>query len=73
MSAGPIAAERASHRVPRASTPNVSRVCLAGPAGPAGRPRYCGRLQSRSIVSALAEVSCADCLAAVRADQEARA
>jgi hypothetical protein len=63
MSAGPIRAEREAHRVPRVSTTNANRVCRATPGGHA----YCGR-HSAPLVSSWDEVTCADCLAARRAD-----
>lgn len=70
MSNGPIAQWWKSHAPVRVSTPDSKRVCASGPAPGRG---YCGR-SSAPIVQVpkdAAKVTCADCLAAARADAEA--
>lgn len=65
MSEGPIAQWWKSHEPERVSTPNSERVCFFHPtAGSA----YCGRKKVRVTVTR-SEVKCADCRAALHADQ----
>lgn len=64
MSEGPIKRERDAWKPVEASTPDVQRVCM----GVKGRG-YCGRRSGR-LVGDWAAVSCADCIAARRADEE---
>lgn len=64
MSAGPIKAEREGFRRPDVSTPNNVRVCKRGE----GRAGYCGRISAKTMTDSWAEVVCADCIAAGRAD-----
>ncbi|MFF8188853.1 hypothetical protein ACF044_16490 [Microbacterium sp. NPDC016588] len=45
----------------------TARICLAGITGSRG---YCGR-KATSAATAVADVTCKDCSAAVRADQQA--
>lgn len=66
MSEGPIKQWRDAHTAGRVSTPDAHRVCA--PDIDKGRA-YCGRKNSRTDV--WARVTCADCQAARRADEEA--
>ena len=64
MSEGPIKAERDAWKPPRVSTTNRERVCLQHLGASLA---YCGRRLYASTTN-LAGVTCADCLAAWRAD-----
>lgn len=65
MSAGPIAQERAGHKVGQISTPDAHRVCAKGDPGRG----YCGRKADSKTTEHWALVVCADCWAARRADE----
>ncbi|GAA4762450.1 hypothetical protein GCM10023351_01090 [Microbacterium gilvum] len=70
MSAGPISQERAAHKPPTVSTTDAARVC-----GPTQDPSrgYCGRKATGAKrATGWNEVTCADCMAARRADEEER-
>jgi hypothetical protein len=66
MSEGPIKQWRDSQKPPRVSTANVDRVCMS--VGASLRS-YCGR-RSPHVSHLWDAVTCADCQAAHRADQE---
>jgi hypothetical protein len=63
MSEGPIKEEREAWRPPVVSTSSSSRVCARATGGRA----LCGR-RKVSMVSRISDATCADCLAAARAD-----
>ncbi|MFD4957131.1 hypothetical protein [Microbacterium sp. NPDC058389] len=67
MSDGPIAHWWKSHAPVRVSTPDNKRVCASGPVNGRG---YCGRSKAPivQVPQDAAKVTCADCLAAARAD-----
>ena len=66
MSNGPIQRERAAHRMPPTQPSARDRLHLVH----IDRPGfgYCGR-RNASVTPDLTKVTCADCLAALRADQ----
>lgn len=64
MSEGPIKRERAAWAPRDVSTPDASRVCKATRESRG----YCGRTKTKARVEDWAEVTCADCFAAARAD-----
>lgn len=66
MSEGPIKREREAWEPPRVSTPNKDRVCFR--AESSLPVTYCGRRPVR-VTADLAAVNCADCTAALRADE----
>lgn len=68
MSAGPIAQERAGHKVAPTSTVDTHRACAAGAPGHG----YCGRQADKLTTADWALVRCVDCDAARRADAAAR-
>lgn len=68
MSEGPIKAWRDSWKPPTISTPQSTAVHGAGPT--LGRA-YCGR-KTHAVTGHIGEVTCADCLAGIRADAEPR-
>lgn len=71
MSAGPIKNMRDAWKPPKVSTTDADRVC--GPSDRAGRG-YCGRsAKGAKRTEDWAQVVCADCDAARRADQQAGA
>lgn len=72
MSAGPIRQERQAHSASPVSTTAKDRVCAAGTAagGTLGRS-YCGR-QKGALSKSWIGVTCQDCMAARRADEEKR-
>lgn len=65
VSAGPIAQDRAAHLTPRASTTEKDRTCAEGAPGRG----YCGR--KTKTPTAWTAVTCTDCHAARRADEQA--
>lgn len=68
MSEGPIKHWRDAHKPGAVSTPDAHRVCA--PNTDTGRA-YCGRKNNRTDV--WDRVTCTDCKAARRADEEVRA
>ncbi len=64
MSNGPIQRERDAWKPLEVSTSDRARVCF----DVKGRG-YCGRSSSKERMSVWSKVSCADCLAAARADE----
>lgn len=67
MSEGPIKQWRDAHKPPVVSTTDTERICA--PNIETGRA-YCGRKNKRTDV--WERVTCSDCHAAARADEEAR-
>lgn len=67
MSEGPIKAERDAWKPPRVSTTDTDRVCFIEPLSPR---TYCGRRPKRTT-DLITHTTCADCRAALRADQRA--
>lgn len=65
MSEGPIQRWRDAHKPHLVSTPDAHRVCAPGEPGRS----YCGRKDFPTEV--WGKVTCADCHAARRADEEA--
>lgn len=70
MSAGPISRERAAHKPVITSTTDAARVCKSTDRRDRG---YCGReAKGAKVTAEWADVECADCVAARRADLAAR-
>lgn len=65
MSEGPIKRQRDAWKPPVVSSTDADRVCMAHP--PVFRP-YCGRKKRPAVTSEIQEVTCADCLTAMRAE-----
>ena len=66
MSEGPIKREREAYKPPIVSTTNAARVCIR--AMGTGRA-LCGR-RSAPLTDEWAKTTCADCVAAARADEQ---
>lgn len=70
MSEGPIKAWWESHRPAKVSTTDSERVCLATEKRDRG---YCGRTaKGDKVTTEPSDVVCADCIAAWRADHQAK-
>lgn len=69
MSEGPIKREREATTVPRIAYSNAARLCARK--GVALMGSACGRRKSTIALTPEA-VNCPDCLAAIRADQQAQ-
>lgn len=68
MSEGPIKRERDAWKPPKVSSTDTERVCYQK----LGHKAYCGR-QAKVAFDDWSKVTCSDCLAAKRADDEAAA